>query len=249
MKNGYDPDFFAELVKYEAANFWFYSRNCLIVWALQRYFPKVKNFFEIGYGTGFVLQGISKAFPHIALYGTDIYTTGLDYAKKRLNNARLFQMDARNISFTDEFDVIGAFDLLEHVKEDDLVLSQMHKATRQNGGIMLAVPQHSFLWSRVDENACHLRRYNAQKLKAKVERAGFKVLDMISFVSWLLPLMMIVRLGKRGAGRNYSVIDELKLDSLSNMILKKILDFERFLIRLGIRLPFGGSLLLIAQKT
>lgn len=246
--NGFKPDFFTELAKFEPNNFWFCSRNRLIVWALRRYFPKAKNFFEIGCGTGFVLSGIKNAFPGMSLYGSDIYIAGLIHARERLEKVELFQMDARKIPFEDEFDVIGAFDLLEHIEEDEAALLQMHKGICCGGGIILTVPQHSFLWSRVDEYACHVRRYNARELKNKVERAGFKVVDMISFISLLLPVMVISRLKKRKPDRGYDIMAELKLDTLTNAVLKKVLDVERGLIRLGIRLPFGGSLLLVAHK-
>ena len=42
---------------------------------------------------------------------------------------------------------------------------------------------------------------------------------------------------------------ELKVNNLTNIVFEKILDFERLIISLGISLPFGGSLLLVARKT
>jgi len=246
---GYKPDFFAELAKIEANNFWFTSRNLLITWAFKRYFAEAKNFFEIGCGTGFVLSCIKETFPTLSLYGSDIYAEGLHYAKKRLGNIEFFQMDAREVPFENEFDTIGLFDLLEHIDDDELVLSQIYKALRNDGGVMLTVPQHTFLWSQIDEEACHLRRYNRQKLKSKVERAGFKTVDIISFVSLLLPIMMVSRLRKKSLNKKLSVLSELKLDTLTNAMLKRLMDAERLLIRFGVRPPLGGSLLLVAYKT
>ena len=65
----------------------------------------------------------------------------------------LIQMDARSIPYTDEFDVVGAFDVLEHVEQDAEALSAMYRACRTGGGILITVPQHKFLWSAVDEYA------------------------------------------------------------------------------------------------
>ena len=73
-----------------------------------------------------MLSGVTDAFPHLALHGSEIYHAWLHFASKRLANAILFQMDARKISFVDEFDVIGLFDVLEHIREDRLVLSEMY---------------------------------------------------------------------------------------------------------------------------
>lgn len=245
---GFKADYFAQLACLEPNNFWFRSRNRLIIWALQRYFAEAKKFFEIGCGTGFVLSGIENALPYLSLYGSEIYSIGLVYAGKRLKSAELFQMDASRIPFENEFDLIGAFDVLEHIEEDELVLSQMYQAVRQNGGIILTVPQHPFLWSQVDVYACHVRRYKAWEMKVKVERAGFKVIRMTSFVSLLLPLMLGSRLIKRKPDRKYDSLSELKLGRLTNVFLGKVLDLEHILIKSGFSLPFGGSLLLIARK-
>ena len=138
--------------------------------------------------------------------------------------------------------------MLEHIKEDEAVLKQMHRACKPNGGIILTVPQHAFLWSHVDEYACHIRRYHANDLKAKVKRAGFKVLRITSFVSILLPLLMISRLKKRKPDSKFDPTAEFRINRSMNTIFKMTLDFERSLIRLGFPFPVGGSLLLVARK-
>lgn len=247
--DGFEKSDFAQLARLEAGNFWFRSRNRLIIWTIQRYFPQAITFLEIGCGTGFVLSGIEQAFPKLSLYGSEIFTMGLGFAKGRLSKAKLFQMDARKIPFENEFDLIGAFDVLEHIKEDDIVLGQMYQALHNNGIIILTVPQHLFLWSQADECAHHVRRYRAQELKNKVERAGFKVIRMTSFVSLLLPLMLLSRWQQRRPNSEYDATSELRISGWINEILENILNLERIIIRLGISFPAGGSLLLIARRS
>jgi len=38
---------------------------------------------------------------------------------------------------------VGAFDVLEHIKEDEIALGQIHKALRPSGVMLLTVPQHA----------------------------------------------------------------------------------------------------------
>src|ERR1041384_8013479 len=118
---------------------------------------------EIGCGTGYVLSGIRQAFPDLRLSGSEIFSVGLTFAAERLPGIQLYQMDARQIPFREEFDVVGAFDVLEHVTEDEEVLSQMYQATRKGGGILLTVPHHPFLWSSLDVHARHVRRYQTRE--------------------------------------------------------------------------------------
>jgi len=245
---GYKSEYFAELFALEAQNFWFRARNNLILWALRRYFPQAVNFLEIGCGTGFVLSGLADAFPNLQLSGSEIFSDGLSFAQQRVPRATLYQMDARAIPFDDEFDVIGAFDVLEHIEEDRQVLAQIFAAVHPGGGLILTVPQHPFLWSRTDEHACHVRRYGAKELKRKVAAAGFRVEMTTSFVSLLLPLMAASRFCRRNTTQAFDPLAELRVTGLANILLGKALDFERFLIDFGIRYPMGGSLLLVARK-
>lgn len=245
---GYDSRFFSELVMLEAGNFWFRSRNRLILWAIDRYFPDAASFLEIGCGTGFVLAAIERAFPHLDLQGSEIFTQGLSFADQRLQRAALFQMDARNIPFDQEFDLIGSFDVLEHIEEDAAVLAEMYRAVRQGGGLLLTVPQHPWLWSQADTFAYHVRRYEARKLKRKVEQAGFQVVYMTSFVSLLLPLMLLSRLQQRQLKEDYDPLAELRIQGGLNSILEKILTIECKIIQTGLSFPAGGSLLLVGKK-
>lgn len=246
--DGFSLDSFEKLFKIELTNFWFRSRNKLITWAISRYFLDAKNFFEIGCGTGFVLSAIEKEFPDLDLYGSEIYNEGLRFASTRVLKTTLFQMDARKIPFKEEFDVIGAFDILEHINEDEEVLEQIYQSLKPGGGIILTVPQHPFLWSIYDEHSYHVRRYQASELKQKVQKAGFKVKKVISFVSILFPILVINRLQNRKSRMRYDVMSEFRMSKVTNAILERVLDLERFLIKAGITFPFGGSLLLIATK-
>ena len=60
---GFDASSFGRLAELELGSFWFRSRNRLLCWALEHYFPDATNFLEIGCGTGFVLAGIKKRCP------------------------------------------------------------------------------------------------------------------------------------------------------------------------------------------
>ena len=242
---GFEAEFFPPLFAVEEKNFWFRSRNRLLVWALQRYFPGAKNFLEIGCGTGYVLSGIQRALPELSLSGSEIFTAGLSFAADRLAGVDLFQMDARSMPFHQEFDVIGAFDVLEHVKEDEEVLAQMFQATRPGGGIILTLPHHPFLWSQADDYAHHVRRYTTRELLDKVKGSGFEIKRSTSFVSLLLPLMFLSRLRQRN---QYDPMAEFKIGPVVNAVFEKTLDVERAMIRAGLSLPFGGSLLLVAGR-
>jgi SAM-dependent methyltransferase len=245
---GFNPELFEQLVQVEGQNFWFCARNELIFWVLGKYFPQSRSFLEIGCGTGFVLAGLRKAFPRLLIAGSEIYTEGLKFAASRVPDAFLFQTDARCIPYDSEFDVIGAFDVIEHIDEDEAVLKQMYKALQPNGGIVLTVPQHPFLWSKQDEFARHVRRYSRAELVDKVHRAGLEVTAVTSFVSLLLPLMMASRFLMKDKMPT-ELTGEFKLGKHANRLLMYIMALERLIIKAGVSFPMGGSILLVARKT
>ena len=246
--SGYDPAHFAELGRLEDGNFWYRGRNRLLLWALRRYFPGCRSFFEAGCGSGYVLAGVAAAFPHCRLVAGEASTLGLARAAVRVPAAELLQMDARSVPYRDEFDVVGAFDVIEHIADDAAVLAALHDALVPGGGLLLTVPQHPFLWSEFDVRSGHLRRYRAAQLRDLLVRAGFDILTMTSFTTLLLPAMLLSRLARRQTPATYDPLDELRIPSWLNAVLERVLDLERLLIRAGFALPAGGSLLVVARK-
>ena len=245
---GFKASHFGPLATLEENFFWFRARNSLIIWALGKYGGGISSFIEIGCGTGFVLQGIARRFPKIHLVGSEIYSEGINYAVERIPGGNFLQMDARKIPFISEFDAIGAFDLIEHIEEDQTVLHQIYQALKPNGLMMLTVPQHRWLWSATDVNACHVRRYAVQELHDKVTLAGFTIVRSSSFVTILLPFMMISRLLQRRKRETVDPYAEFRISPMLNRLLEGLLCVERWLIRRGISLPVGGSRLIVATK-
>ena len=242
----FSPQEFESLYALEQDYFWFRGRIRLILWAFARYASGCRSFLEIGCGTGSVLAALARAHPDVEVWGSEAYLEGLQFARKRVDAARLLQMDARCVPFADEFDAIGMFDVIEHIEEDQAVLSQVSHALKPGGILMITVPQHRFLWSPADDHAGHARRYARAELLQKVERARFKVLRCTSFVSLLFPLLLVSRFRRKS--REYDSRAEYRIPRVVNAILERMLSMERAAIRLGATLPFGGSLLLVARR-
>lgn len=245
-EGGFPADAFEHLAALEPGNYWFESRNRLILWALRKYFCSAGSLLEIGCGTGFVLQAIHAANPRLQLTASDFHENGLGIARARVPSARFVQLDARQLGDSTRYDVIGAFDVLEHIAEDTETLRRMHAATNPGGGVVVTVPQHRWLWSQMDEVAQHVRRYTRRELTDRVRSAGFEPVCVTSFVSLLLPLMALSRW--RTAKDEPLDDREFVVGPWINGTLRALLDLERQAIRAGVRWPAGGSLLMVARR-
>lgn len=244
--DGFHPEYFAALAAIEEKNFWFRARNRLIADCLERFFVQPGCFLEVGCGTGYVLNAISQRFPETALVGSEYFVEGLSFAQSRVPQATLIQADARKIPFVEEFDVVGVFDVLEHIEDDTMALSSLYRAIRPKGGVILTVPQHQWLWSSTDELACHQRRYSRGELDRKLQAAGFTVEYATSFVTFLMPALLASRMYKRAPG--VDPLAELKMNPVLNACFGAIMSFEQLIIKIGCRFPFGGSLLMVGRK-
>jgi SAM-dependent methyltransferase len=246
--SGMDPRNFEALSKVEAEHFWFVVRNELIVGLIGKFFPGARGFLEVGCGNGAVLRAIAQSRPWERLVGSELHPSGLTYARKRLpTSVEFVQMDARNIPALDVFDVVGAFDVIEHIADDEAVLRGMRAATRTGGGTIIAVPQHPWLWSRADDIAHHQRRYRRGELEEKLSRNGFEVLFSSSFTALLLPLMAASRLKGRSRETDDDVTREFKLNRRINDVFIAILRAEIRMTLAGWRWPAGGSRVVVGR--
>jgi SAM-dependent methyltransferase len=246
--SGMDPRNFEGLSKVEAEYFWFVVRNELIVGLINKFFPDARRFLEIGCGNGAVLHAIAQSRPWERLVGSELHPSGLAFARKRLPpEVEFVQMDARHIPCFDLFDLTGAFDVIEHIADDEAVLRGLRAATRTGGGTIIAVPQHPWLWSRVDDISYHQRRYRRGELEAKLRRNGFEVLFSSSFTALLLPLMASSRLIGRDKKTDDDVLGEFTLNRRVNATFIAILRAEIRVTLAGFSWPAGGSRIVVGR--
>jgi SAM-dependent methyltransferase len=246
LPTGYDAALFEKLAALEPTSFWFRGRNRVVLWALDRWFSHARTFLEVGCGTGFVLAAILRSRPGLDAVGAELYPEGLRVARTRLAGVPLAQLDARELGIEQAFDVVGAFDVLEHIDRDEDALRSLFAAVRPGGGLMVTVPQHRWLWSPADEFAGHERRYTRRELTDKMRAAGFEVVWSSSFVTILLPLMAAMRFLTRR--RPYSLDREFGLSRPVDRLFEGTLAFERAAMSRGVSLPVGGSLLVVARR-
>jgi SAM-dependent methyltransferase len=245
---GFDPDVFTQLAELEDRSWWFRSRNRLIEQTVRRFYAHATSALEIGCGTGYTLSALRSALPGAALIGTELFEEGLVVSRQRWPNIRLTQADARALPFGREFDLVAAFDVLEHIDDDARALTELRRVVRPGGGVIVTVPQHQWLWSDADDYAHHQRRYSRPELISGMETAGFRVRMVTSFVTLALPAMAVSRVARRLRGRAPGDFDpwaEFRIPQLLDRTFETLATAERYAIARGVSLPVGGSLLLV----
>jgi len=251
-RDSFDAGAFKFLYKMEQTHFWHVGKKEIILDVLKRSVPGLDNarMLEIGCGNGSVLNYLRRN--NINMEGCDLFREGLRLCRQRTGEVPLYQIDTLALPFKEEYEVIGLFDVLEHIEDDGKALSEIRKALRPGGYLILTVPAYQFLWSKKDEKAHHRRRYSKKDLIAKLERSGFSVNKVTYFMCSLFPLLASSRLigklfnNKEMDGGSINSL-EYKTIPVINDIFLAFLRSEKYLIRY-IDLPFGASLLVLAGK-
>jgi SAM-dependent methyltransferase len=151
-------------------------------------------FLEVGVGSGYFLErmarrgltgrGIdsSEEAVRIAAERVAHALTGLG-AQKSLQQVSVSLCDLFDLPSEEEgtYDWVFSFEVLEHIPDDRAAIARMGRLLRQGGRLVISVPAHANRWGREDEWAGHLRRYEREELREKVEEAGFAIESVVSY--------------------------------------------------------------------
>jgi len=156
---------------------------------------------------------------------------------------------------TGAFDVVGAFDVLEHCEPEGVAVAEFARVLRPGGRLLLSVPAYQWAWSDFDVQNGHHRRYTRPRAVAAVEAGGLEVLRVSHAFASTFPLFAAERLVRRAklavrSGDAVEAADIVPLpptpEPLARVLTGLGLLDERILRRRD--LPFGSSVVLVARK-
>jgi len=223
-------------------DFWFKTKNHLIEILLLKTIRKrnqKSKILNIGVGTGDDLGLLNKYGEN---YIIDTNKKALDLIDKSLYKEKKVA-DACELPFEEDFfDIVVAFDVFEHIKEDEKAILEIYRVLKKHGKLIFSVPAFQFLFSSHDKALKHQRRYNKKRLKTLLKK--FKNLKLYYWNSTLFPLMAIIRLVKK----NFKPKVEQPNSKIVNIIGYRILSLENQIIKYNLSLSPGLSIFGIGEK-
>jgi SAM-dependent methyltransferase len=244
-----DKNFYLQYAAVEDKHWWFVGRRAIVEMLIRKLaLPKNPKILEAGCGTGGNLRMLAQ---HGQLSAMEIDEVACIIANERQVTQVLQGSLPNNIPFSEKYDLIVILDVLEHVEDDKAALLALRSRLKSGGWLLVTVPAYQFLWSQHDEINHHKRRYVLKGLKQLVRKAGFAVNYSSYFNTFLFPVVALVRsLRKLLRLESNSIANsDIVLPSKPvNRFLSLLFASERYLLN-RFSLPFGVSIVLLAQKT
>lgn len=235
------------IMQVEKHHFWFLTRCEFLEEKLKSNIKYTDLFAEVGAGSGNITEKIKDICNELTVI--DIQRPGLVAARdKGIND--LYQMNINRNVFKDHFDAVGVFDVLEHLRDDDLALQNIYTMLKSKGKLFISVPAFPFLWNKRDVIENHQRRYSMDELKNILTTNGFRIIESRYFFFSIFPLLtlrtIIWNLSEKKVSKN-DYIDNVKINPIINRMLLYVTRVENFIFRY-IKPPFGGSLFILVEK-
>jgi SAM-dependent methyltransferase len=226
----------------EDLHWWYRGRRRVIAEALRRMdLPADVRILDAGCGSG-------RNMVDLAEFGT---VTGLELADASVAKAREREvgevvqgtLDAMPFAPA-SFDLAVSFDVIEHLEDDRLALSELRRVVRPGGRLLVTVPAYPRLWSQHDVVNHHFRRYTLPTLEAAARAAGWRTVSSTHFNGLLLPAAVVHRGLQRLRPPSDETLSDLeRTPGRLNGPLEVPLALEARLIGRGVRIPAGLSLM------
>ena len=168
--------------------------------------PYIKGtLLEIGSGIGsFTKEWLGVANDVVALEMAQSCVSTLNERFQSDGRITVLEKDIMNLDeeLICRFDSAVSINVLEHVENDEVALSNIYKSLKPGGILVVFVPAFQILYGKTDRAIGHYRRYSKRDLRGKLARADFQVIKMryvnfLGFFAWFLTKNKEAVLSKR----------------------------------------------------
>ncbi len=235
---------YVRLAAAEDRMWWFRGLHANLLAALAET-PAPRRLLDAGCGTGGLLARLAAALPEATLVGLELDAGAASLARGKgrfllaLGSVDLLPFAAES------FDAVLSADVLCHRGVDEArALAGFRHCLRPGGVLVLNLPAYRWLYSAHDAAVDNARRYDRAELRRYLAEAGFARIRARHWNSFLFPLMVLRRKLMPRAGASEVALLPAPVERAFGVVMA----LERRLLRAGLSLPFGGSILATAVK-
>ena len=234
---------YQQMAELDDRHWWYRARRRILAELIRREvrLPVDGRILEIGCGTGHNLQMLS-GFGHVD--GLELDDEAAALSEKRLGRGIIRSPLPELDGVSNDYDLIGAFDVIEHIEDDRTALAAIATKLKPGGKFMMTVPAHPWMWTAHDVANHHKRRYSKRSLRELLEGSPMRLQKIGYFNSLLFPVAVAERTVSKLRGKDDGNVS-LPPGPL-NGALEAVFAAERYLIG-RLPLPPGLSLFAVAS--
>ncbi len=233
--------------QHEKTYWWHAGRLRIIEKELARQTDRKKSLkiLNIGCGTGGTVRMLEK-FGEVV--NVDASDEAIKFMKKN-GFDNIIKVDGINLPFDSVvFDMVCAFDVLEHIDKDTDAMREWRRVLKPNGKIMMTVPAYQWLWSAHDESLSHYRRYTTRRLRAIAKTVNLRPIKLTYAIVFSFILVVGFRLlASVFKKKTTSESSYVELPRVVNNLFIGLLFIEASLHGF-LKFPFGTSVLAVFKK-
>jgi SAM-dependent methyltransferase len=225
----------------EPEYWWYRARTELLQAALGDYLGSPRRLLDVGSADG----------PSVSWMRGDHERFAIDLDPRGLTPGTGVRASALALPFAaGTFDVVGAFDVIEHCEPEGQALAELARVLAPGGRLLASVPAYQWAWSDHDVRAGHYRRYTRPRLVAAVEDAGLTVRRSTYAFTGVFPFFAAERAARRmrrARGGDAGQQGLPQVPPTLDRVLTGLSSVEARALRRR-DLPFGSSVFLAAEK-
>lgn len=238
---------YEKMVEVEDQMWWYRGLHRNLLFVLERFLPaRAARGVDAGCGTGGLLRVLASDRSGCRFFGLDSWQPACTLTAAR-SQRPVVRGAFESLPFADgSVDCVVSADVLCHEAVNPLVaLREARRCLTVGGVLVLNLPAYQWLMSYHDERVKNTRRFTRRKALRLLEDAGFSPAYATYWNTLLFPVMALRRLlpGSAGNGSDVHVYP-----GAVEALFAALLGCERALLRAGTRLPFGGSVLVVARR-
>ena len=240
------PDEYRKMAEVEDTMWYYRALHRHVLRKLNQVLPAgPARLLDAGCGTGGLLRRLHEAQPAWALTGLDFSPLACELTRER-TGAEIVQGSIAVLPFADaSFDAVVSCDVVCQVVDPAQAVREFRRCLKPGGAVVLTMPAYQWMYSYHDKEVGNLRRYSRSEVNTLLHTAGFRVLQSTYWNSLPFPLAVLRRKILRPTASSSDVsLFPAPVETAFNALMA----LEHAWLGLGGRLPFGNSVLTVAQK-
>ncbi len=231
----------------EERMWWFRAARANILLCLRKHGPgNPERILDAGCGTGGLLARLASACPGSNVTGIDI-DHGAAVLARQKSGCGVAEASVDHLPFADaSLSCIVAQDTIYHRLVDEAsMVGEAYRCLKTGGVFIVQAPAYEWLRSYHDDRVHGARRYTRRRLETVLNGAGFEIVYGTYWNTLLFPIMVLRR---KFLSPAKGASDVFAYPAPLEYLFRAVMAAEYGLLRMGLRLPFGGSVLVAAVR-